>query len=89
MIIYNSGLEQLNNLATLFINQIINSLNSVPYGIRWICKQIRELSKQKFSHCTREQVCSLIGGFFLLRFINPAVVTPQGNLILFSIKLKL
>lgn len=34
--------------------------------------------KEKFKDATREQVCSLIGGFFLLRFINPAVVTPQA-----------
>jgi Ras GTPase-activating-like protein IQGAP2/3 len=71
-------LKQLHELATSFINSIIASIDTVPYGIRWICKQIRDLSKEKFPTATREQVCSLIGGFFLLRFINPAVVTPQA-----------
>jgi len=71
-------LKKLDELASQFVQAIIESLNNVPYGIRWICKQIRELAREKFKDATREQVCSLIGGFFLLRFINPAVVTPQA-----------
>lgn len=27
------------------IDTVINSLNYVPYGIRWICKQIRDLAR--------------------------------------------
>lgn len=73
-----SGLAKLDSLANKVINVIIGSLNNVPYGIRWICKQIRELARDKFPTATREQTCSLIGGFFLLRFINPAIVTPQA-----------
>eukprot|EP01118_Nematostelium_gracile_P001607 TRINITY_DN11670_c0_g1_i1.p1 TRINITY_DN11670_c0_g1~~TRINITY_DN11670_c0_g1_i1.p1 ORF type:complete len:753 (-),score=217.16 TRINITY_DN11670_c0_g1_i1:66-2324(-) len=71
-------LLKLTELANRFIKEIISSMNNVPYGIRWICKQIRELAKEKFPTASREQICSLIGGFFLLRFINPAVVTPQA-----------
>jgi len=71
-------LKKLDALANRFIDNIIKSMDTVPYGIRWICRQIRELAKGKFPQGTREQVCSLIGGFFLLRFINPAVVTPQA-----------
>eukprot|EP01114_Cavostelium_apophysatum_P006458 TRINITY_DN1777_c0_g3_i1.p1 TRINITY_DN1777_c0_g3~~TRINITY_DN1777_c0_g3_i1.p1 ORF type:complete len:766 (+),score=273.66 TRINITY_DN1777_c0_g3_i1:272-2569(+) len=71
-------IQKLDELATRFIDAIIASLDSVPYGIRWICKQIREFAKDKYPKATREQVCSLIGGFFLLRFVNPAVVTPQA-----------
>mmetsp|Transcript_21623 Transcript_21623/g.30230 ORF Transcript_21623/g.30230 Transcript_21623/m.30230 type:complete len:756 (-) Transcript_21623:71-2338(-) len=71
-------LKKLDDLANRFVDNIIKSLDTVPYGIRWICKQIRDLAKEKFPTATREQVCSLIGGFFLLRFVNPAVVTPQA-----------
>ena len=30
------------------------------------------------------KICSLIGGFFLLRFVNPAIVTPQAFLLVES-----
>jgi Ras GTPase-activating-like protein IQGAP2/3 len=71
-------LRALEEMSTTFLNAILNSTDLVPYGIRWICKQIRELTKSKFPTSTRAQTCSLIGGFFLLRFINPAIVTPQA-----------
>ncbi|KAF2068794.1 hypothetical protein CYY_009886 [Polysphondylium violaceum] len=71
-------INRLISIGDQFLDSIIGSVESVPYGIRWICKQIRELVKQKFPNATRAQTCGLIGGFFLLRYINPAVVTPQA-----------
>jgi len=71
-------LKKLDELARHVVSGIIKSIDDVPYGIRWICQQIRQLMRQKFPQATREQTCSLIGGFFLLRFVNPAVVTPQA-----------
>ncbi len=38
-------LETLKEIANAFLDTIIASLNQVPYGIRWICKQIRSLTK--------------------------------------------
>lgn len=32
-------------IANSFLETIIESLDSVPYGIRWICKQIRSLTR--------------------------------------------
>jgi Ras GTPase-activating-like protein IQGAP2/3 len=77
-------LRALEEMSTTFLNAILNSTDLVPYGIRWICKQIRELTKAKFPTSTRAQTCSLIGGFFLLRFINPAIVTPQAFMLVDS-----
>lgn len=71
-------IDKLDEIAGEFITALISSADQVPYGIRWICKQIRQLARAKFPEVTREQVCSLIGGFYLLRFINPAIVTPQA-----------
>ncbi|EAL62943.1 RasGTPase-activating protein [Dictyostelium discoideum AX4] len=71
-------IDKLIEIGDQFLDSILSSVDAVPYGIRWICKQIRELVKQKFPQATRAQTCGLIGGFFLLRYINPAVVTPQA-----------
>ena len=38
-------IEALKEIAQDFLNAIIASLDSVPYGIRWICKQIRSLAR--------------------------------------------
>lgn len=77
-------IQGLINLANRFLSTIIESLSEVPYGLRWICKQIRRLTKKKYPESSVWSICSLIGGFFFLRFVNPAIVTPQSYMIIDS-----
>ncbi|GAA5987378.1 hypothetical protein JCM11641_006948 [Rhodosporidiobolus odoratus] len=78
-------LTMLMEIANSFLLTIMESIESVPYGIRWICKQIRSLTKRKYPEATDYAICSLIGGFFFLRFINPAIVTPQAYMLIDSL----
>ncbi|MCJ1285036.1 glyceraldehyde-3-phosphate dehydrogenase 1 [Xylographa opegraphella] len=75
-------LKMLTELATSFLETIINGLHETPYGIRWICKQIRSLSRRKYPDAQDQTICTLIGGFFFLRFINPAIVTPRSYMLI-------
>ncbi|KAF8526311.1 Rho GTPase activation protein [Hysterangium stoloniferum] len=74
-------LAMLMEIANSFLATIIDNMEIVPYGIRWICKQIRSLTRRKYPEATDYAICSLIGGFFFLRFINPAIVTPQAYML--------
>lgn len=38
-------LTMLMEIANSFLTTIIESMESVPYGIRWICKQIKSLTR--------------------------------------------
>jgi len=69
-------------IANSFLNTIITGLEETPYGIRWICKQIRSLSRRKYPDAQDQTICTLIGGFFFLRFINPAIVTPRSYMLI-------
>ncbi|KAL7749892.1 RasGAP protein [Sorochytrium milnesiophthora] len=71
-------IRMLKEVASSFVSTIIGSIDSVPYGIRWICKQIKGLAKRKYPDASDWEICSLIGGFFMLRYVNPAIVTPQA-----------
>lgn len=73
--------DTLLSLAEEFLDVIILSLDSVPYGIRWICKQIKVLTKRKYPDASEFNVASLIGAFFMLRFMNPAIVTPNAYML--------
>lgn len=75
-------IAMLMEIADSFLNVIIDSIDIVPYGIRWICKQIRNLTKRKYPDSSDYSICSLIGGFFFLRFINPAIVTPHAYMLI-------
>lgn len=75
-------LTMLMDLADGFLTTIIDGLEETPYGIRWICKQIRSLTKRKYPDANDQVICTLIGGFFFLRFINPAIVTPKSYMLI-------
>ncbi|KAF1949304.1 Rho GTPase activation protein [Byssothecium circinans] len=75
-------LTMLMEIANNFLSTIINGLEETPYGIRWICKQIRSLSRRKYPDAQEQTICTLIGGFFFLRFINPAIVTPRSYMLI-------
>ncbi|EEH37481.2 GTPase-activating protein [Paracoccidioides lutzii Pb01] len=75
-------LKMLTDIANGFLETIIEGLEETPYGIRWICKQIRSLSKRKYPDAQDQTICTLIGGFFFLRFINPAIVTPRSYMLI-------
>ncbi|KAG8967493.1 glyceraldehyde-3-phosphate dehydrogenase 1 [Tulasnella sp. 419] len=81
-------LTMLMEIANSFLLTIIESMETVPYGIRWICKQIRSLTRRKYPDATDYAICSLIGGFFFLRFINPAIVTPQAYMLVEGVPAK-
>lgn len=38
-------ITMLMEIANSFLATIMDSIESVPYGIRWICKQIRSLTR--------------------------------------------
>ncbi|KAG8856149.1 glyceraldehyde-3-phosphate dehydrogenase 1 [Serendipita sp. 411] len=44
--------------------------------------------KRKYPDATDYAICSLIGGFFFLRFVNPAVVTPQAFMLVDGVPAK-
>jgi Ras GTPase-activating-like protein IQGAP2/3 len=74
--------DMLLEIANNFLTTIITGLEETPYGIRWICKQIRSLSRRKYPEAQDQTICTLIGGFFFLRFINPAIVTPRSYMLI-------
>ena len=76
--------QMLMEIANSFLDTIIRGLDEIPYGIRWICKQIRSLSRRKYPDAQDQTICTLIGGFFFLRFINPAIISPISYMLIDS-----
>eukprot|EP01137_Pigoraptor_chileana_P029672 Opistho-2@15132 len=75
-------IDKLCEVTEAFLSTVVGSLENIPYGIRWLCKKIRSLMKQKYPEATEENFLSLVGGFYLLRFVNPAIVTPHSFMLI-------
>lgn len=74
-------LRALLSVAGNILEVLLGSAAKVPYGVRWICKQIRSLARRKFPEVPDSSLCSLVGAFFVLRFVNPAIVSPHAHLL--------
>ena len=74
-----SHIPVLQDFILQILQRLRDTIQDVPYGIRWLCKAIRALVQEKFPDVTVERMNSLIGGFFLLRYLNPIIVTPHSK----------
>jgi len=75
--ILKSRIDQLLEMCGWFLDAIINSLQDLPYGLRWICRQIVDVANSTFKNVTLIQVQKTIGYFVYYRFFNPAIVSPD------------
>eukprot|EP01130_Rhizamoeba_saxonica_P015512 TRINITY_DN6980_c0_g1_i1.p1 TRINITY_DN6980_c0_g1~~TRINITY_DN6980_c0_g1_i1.p1 ORF type:complete len:515 (+),score=116.55 TRINITY_DN6980_c0_g1_i1:28-1572(+) len=65
------------NLRTIFANlmdTLLNSMRQIPVPLREIGQYLREATQEKFPESNN----SVIGGFFFLRYMCPAIVAPDG-----------
>jgi len=71
-------LNQLEKVCDQFFRNIIKALKRLPYGIRWICKQIRQIANQAFENAQDADILKVTGYFVYYRFINLGIVTPEN-----------
>lgn len=62
----------------IFLTRILDGVDKIPFGMRWICKQLGVMSKERFPDADKYKIGSLIGGNIFLRFFCPAIVTPDA-----------
>jgi len=75
-------MRELEHYCEMILKRIYEAVDKIPYGMRWVSKQLNVLCKERFLDADKNQITSLLGGYIFLRFFNPAIVTPDAiNLI--------
>lgn len=72
----NKNLEELKSLCKMFLEAIISTIDTLPYGLRWICKALKDLCFERFPQ-SEEDIWRLVGYFVYYRFLNIAIVSPD------------
>lgn len=73
-----ANFKNLTNATQSFLNQILNSIYKFPKPLKDICAVIWKIVGERFPESRQ----AAVGGFIFLRFICPAIVSPdQHNLI--------
>ncbi|NWI22317.1 IQGA3 protein, partial [Sula dactylatra] len=61
-----------------FVSAITSSVDKIPYGMRYIAKILRTSLAEKFPKASEEEIDKIVGNLLYYRFMNPAVVAPDG-----------
>eukprot|EP01125_Pyxidicula_operculata_P018292 TRINITY_DN64_c10_g1_i1.p1 TRINITY_DN64_c10_g1~~TRINITY_DN64_c10_g1_i1.p1 ORF type:complete len:809 (-),score=232.86 TRINITY_DN64_c10_g1_i1:351-2777(-) len=70
-------LDTLSKFCDTLFDLIVGSVDSLPYGLRFICKAIYELSRQKFADAPEIDIWRVVGYFTFYRFIGLAIIQPD------------
>ena len=62
----------------LFLDAVVDHVDKVPYGVRYIAKRINEECLKCFPGAEEKQRTSLIGGLIFMRWILPVVTVPES-----------
>jgi len=79
MKIFVKRLKDLRSITDKYLNAVIASLPKMPYGLRYIASQIRLQLETKFpKEEDKEKITKIIGNLIYYRYMNPALVAPEG-----------
>ncbi|KAL0486254.1 Ras GTPase-activating protein [Acrasis kona] len=74
----NSNLSKILDYAQKYVNTMISMVDEIPYPIRKLCCHLVEQIRQKdFLDQTNDVAVTGVSGLFFLRFICPALTSPQ------------
>ncbi|XP_070586362.1 ras GTPase-activating-like protein IQGAP3 isoform X2 [Erythrolamprus reginae] len=65
-------------LADKFLSAILSSVDKIPYGMRYMAKVLKATLTEKFPDASKEEIYKVVGNLLYYRFMNPAVVAPDG-----------
>jgi len=68
------NIQNLRQGLQTFMEAILQSISYCPLVIRKICVELRNSIAVRFP----QSLYSVVGGFFFLRFVCPAIVSPEG-----------
>eukprot|EP00656_Telonema_subtile_P046328 TRINITY_DN5272_c0_g1_i1.p1 TRINITY_DN5272_c0_g1~~TRINITY_DN5272_c0_g1_i1.p1 ORF type:complete len:1086 (+),score=432.55 TRINITY_DN5272_c0_g1_i1:162-3419(+) len=70
--------QMLRDFTKTFLDAIINSLEEIPYGVRWLCKQIHTQAGLCFESAEYGTKMSLVGSLLFMHWVNPAICFPES-----------
>ncbi|XP_060062495.1 ras GTPase-activating-like protein IQGAP1 [Ylistrum balloti] len=72
------SIAKLQQVTEKFLTTILQSLDKIPYGMRYMAKVLREALMTKFPEAPEKDVLKIVGNLLYYRYINSAIVAPDA-----------
>eukprot|EP00698_Gefionella_okellyi_P003916 TRINITY_DN13630_c0_g1_i1.p1 TRINITY_DN13630_c0_g1~~TRINITY_DN13630_c0_g1_i1.p1 ORF type:complete len:854 (-),score=133.11 TRINITY_DN13630_c0_g1_i1:12-2513(-) len=69
---------RLSDISQKFLRLVESTLHALPFGIRWVAKQLLIACVTRFPDISDTQQNIILGGFIFLRFITPCIATLEA-----------
>ncbi|XP_052448157.1 ras GTPase-activating-like protein IQGAP1 isoform X1 [Carassius gibelio] len=73
-----SSNQVLRSVTDKVLSSIMSSLDTIPYGMRYIAKVLKDTLHEKFPDATEDELLKIVGTLLYYRYMNPAIVAPDG-----------
>ncbi|XP_027719205.1 ras GTPase-activating-like protein IQGAP2 [Vombatus ursinus] len=73
-----ASVQNLRRVTDKVLDSIFSSLDLLPYGMRYIAKVLKNSLHKKFPDATEDELLKIIGNLLYYRYMNPAIVAPDG-----------
>nr|XP_033779754.1 ras GTPase-activating-like protein IQGAP3 isoform X2 [Geotrypetes seraphini] len=74
----NVSIRNLITITDKFFMTITSNVDKIPYGMRYVAKVLKNSLSNKFPDATGDDVAKIVGNLLYYRYMNPAVVAPDG-----------
>ncbi|CCF49439.1 hypothetical protein NDA11_005502 [Ustilago hordei] len=71
-------LQSLRATTEAFLTAILGSTRKMPYGVRYIARELFRALQSKFPSEPEEALIKVVGHLVYYRYLNPAIVAPEG-----------
>ncbi|KAL5481649.1 hypothetical protein EMCRGX_G021851 [Ephydatia muelleri] len=73
-----STVTALTDFSNRFLVSIMESLNKIPYGMKFIAMKLRLALHEKFPEAPEDDIIKVVGNLLYYRYMNPAIVAPDA-----------
>ncbi|XP_043919900.1 ras GTPase-activating-like protein IQGAP2 [Protopterus annectens] len=73
-----SSIQSLRAATDKVLMSIFSSLDNIPYAMRYIAKVLKNSLHEKFPDATEDELLKIVGNLLYYRYMNPAIVAPDG-----------
>eukprot|EP00127_Corallochytrium_limacisporum_P003830 Clim_evm44s153 gene=Clim_evmTU44s153 len=71
-------IQRITDITSKFRDAIVDSLDKMPYAMRYFASEIRRALEEKFTDADETEIIKVVGNVVYYRFINPAIVAPDA-----------
>jgi len=61
------------------IGKLREAVPQMLYGVRWICRELNRMARERFRDATEKEWTAIVGGFLILRFANTMIIAPDAT----------